>query len=166
MASNDIVSLILEDHKALKRLIKTLKNTDLEFEERKVAFDDFAPILVTHAKPEEETLYKFMKLSEELRTEAFEGEVEHTLADQLLEEIKRTQEEEVWSAKVKVLAELVEHHIEEEESDLLPEFKQASPLVEREQLGELFLMKKTELLEQGGEDAPHESEIQESPMQH
>lgn len=162
--TNDIVSLILEDHKALKRLIETLKDNELEFEERKVAFDDFAVILVSHAKPEEETLYNFMKGSEDLREDALEGEVEHILADQLLEEIKRTEDSELWSAKVKVLAELVEHHIKEEESDLLPHFKQNSPLVEREQLGELFLIEKTKLLEQGGEDSPKESE-QQKPQQ-
>lgn len=153
----DIVTLILEDHRALKRLIKILKNSELEFDQRQVAFDDFAPILVSHAKPEEETLYTYMKSNDELREAAFEGEVEHNIADQLIEEIKRTVDSEMWSARVKVLAELVEHHIEEEESDFLPDFKKNSPAIEREQLGELFLQMKTELLEKGGEDSPHES---------
>ncbi|AFY01928.1 hemerythrin domain-containing protein [Bdellovibrio bacteriovorus] len=159
MANADIVNLILEDHRPLKKLITILKNTDKDSSEREEAFAEFAPLLVTHAKPEEQVLYTYMKNNEELREEGFEGDVEHQLADQLLEEIMRTDDEDLWSARVKVLAELVEHHIEEEESELLPDFKKNSEPAERLAMGQQFLMLKTKLLEQGGTDAAHESDL-------
>lgn len=160
--SNDIVELILEDHKPLKELIRILKDDEQDFTERSEAMDEFAVALISHAKPEEEVLYEQLKKNKELRSEGYEGEVEHTLADQMVEEIRRTSDPDIWSAKVKVVAELVEHHIEEEESELLPDFKSQSDAQEREQLGDLFLQAKTALLEQGGVDSPSEVELNRS----
>ena len=154
----DIIQLILDDHKTLKRLIKVMKNTDKDISEREDAFEAFAPALITHAKPEEETMYTRMKSDEELREEGFEGDVEHALADQLLEEILRTEDEDLWSAKVKVLAELVEHHIEEEEDELLPDFRKHTEVEERVQLGAQFLKLKQKLERQGGKDTVDENE--------
>lgn len=156
---SDIVNMILEDHKPLKRLIAIMKDSDKDPSERAEAFAEFAPLLISHAKPEEQTLYAYMKKEEELREEGFEGDVEHQLADQMVEEIMRTDDADLWSARVKVLAELVEHHIEEEEEELLPDFKKNSEPAERMQLGQDFLMLKTKMLEQGGLESPHESEL-------
>ena len=156
---NDIVGLILEDHKRLKELIKIMKDTDKEETARQDAFAEFAPALICHAKPEEQTLYVYMKSKEDLRAEGFEGDVEHQLADQLVEEIMRTDDNDLWSARVKVLAELVEHHIEEEESELLPDFKKNSQSNERDVLGAKFIDLKTDLLAKGATDSPHENKL-------
>lgn len=160
-AEADILNMILEDHKPLKQLIKILKDDEKDLNQRKAAFEEFAILLVTHAKPEEQTLYVAMKKNEDLRAEALEGDVEHGLADQLVEEIKRTEnDDDLWSARVKVLAELVEHHIEEEEEELIPDYRKQSSPAERMQLGQVFLKLKTELLEQGGVDSPEEATLQ------
>lgn len=157
-SENDLIQLILEDHKALKTLIKTLKDSEVELSERQDAFEEFAPLLVTHAKPEEETLYVAMKQDEiDMREDGFEGDVEHAIADQLLEEIKRTDDEDLWSARVKVLAELVEHHIEEEEEEMLPDFRKETELEERVTLGEKFRQLKMKYEALGGKDTVRES---------
>ena len=148
----DIIEAILEDHKPLKQLIKVMKDSDNEIAERKAAFEEFAPMLIAHAKPEEETLYVFMKGVEDLREEGFEGDVEHQLADQLLEECKRTTDEELLGARIKVLAELVEHHIEEEEEELLPDFKKNSEEVDRMTLGNKFFELKASYLAAGDDN--------------
>lgn len=154
----DIINMILEDHKPLKNLIKILKNEDKDLNERKAAFEEFAILLTSHAKPEEQTIYVAMKKNEECRMYALEGDIEHGIADQLLEEIKRTEgDDDLWTARVKVLAELVEHHIEEEEEELLPVFRKASDVGHRINLGQQFLRLKTLLLQQGGEDSPKET---------
>lgn len=147
----DIIEVLLEDHKPLKNLIKTMKDSDIPFKERKAIFDEFAMTLIAHAKPEEEVLYAVMKEKESLREEAFEGDVEHGIADQLVEEIKRTTDEDVCGARIKVLAELVEHHIEEEEEELLPLFKKKSTTQERATLGNEFLRLKVNYLAEGEE---------------
>ena len=53
-------------------------------------------------------------------------------------------------------AELVEHHIKEEENDMLPEFRKESEPEERLSLGETYLSKWETLMNKGGEDAPSE----------
>src|SRR5437868_1921736 len=57
----DVIPMILEDHQPLKKLIKIMKNLDKDLSERQNAFEEFAPLLVTHAKPEEQTVYTFLK---------------------------------------------------------------------------------------------------------
>jgi hemerythrin superfamily protein len=151
----DVIDLILDDHRPLQKLIATLKS-EAEFENKFIAFQEFAPLLNLHAKPEEQTVYVRMKADEDTREEGFEGDVEHGLADQMVEEIKRTTDEDLFMAKVKVLAELVEHHIEEEEEELLPKFRKSTSLDERAQLAKAFMKAKEKLGEMDGEDAPSE----------
>lgn len=162
----DIVSLILEDHKSLKDLIKILKDPDRELSERRAAFEEFAPTLVAHAKPEELVLYAYMKNDEDMREEAFEGEVEHGLADQLVEECKRTDDDDLLGARIKVLGELVEHHIEEEEEELLPEFNASVELGERSRLGDEFLKLKVDYLAAGDDNVIPDPKAEEEGWSH
>lgn len=152
----DIFSLILHDHKPLWSLIETLKDEEASNEERVKAFDEFAQRLVNHAKSEELSLYKAMKAEKDFRMQGIEGDVEHGIADQLLEEIKRTEDEDVWTAKVKVLAELVEHHLEEEEEEQFPEVRAHFSQEERIKLGEVYRRLTAKFAEAGNEDAPSE----------
>jgi hemerythrin superfamily protein len=137
-AGADIIELILRDHKPLKALIKTMKSERATYRQKKAAFNEFAPTLIAHAKPEERTWYKNMKSQDDMKVEGLEGDVEHGLADQLCRELKRTKDNDMFEAKVKVLAELVEHHIEEEEEDMLPSFKRKSTKEERAKLGLIY----------------------------
>jgi len=157
----DIIDLILDDHKPLKKLIKILKS-DKSLAERRKAFSEFAPLLVRHAKPEEEVLYVEIKKDDKLRTEGFEGDVEHGLAEQMLDEANVTTDKDLWSARVKVLAELVEHHIQEEEGDLLPDYKKRSEKEDRIALGEQFLAAKENTLRDGSERVPHKTDDKNS----
>lgn len=158
--SPDILNIILEDHKPLKQLIKVMKNSEkYDMSEREAAFNEFAPLLICHAKSEEQVLYVYMKKDDELREEGFEGDVEHTLADQMVEEIKRTEDEDMWSAKVKVLAELVEHHIEEEEEEMFKDIRKNSEREERAAMAEQYVMLRSQYEAAGGEDTVKEKDL-------
>ncbi len=135
----DIIQVILKDHEPLKKLIKILKNSGRDISERRTALETFVPLLSVHAKTEEKVLYTYMKNNTDLREESFEGDVEHALADLMVEQTKVAVDEDLWSARVKVLAELVEHHIKEEESDMLPSFKKESTVQIRQDLGANYL---------------------------
>lgn len=75
-----------------------------------------------------------------------EGDVEHGLANQLIiDEIKITENKNLWSARVKVLAEMVEHHIEEEEEEMFPDVRKNSELEERAKLGTLYMQPKAQI---------------------
>lgn len=145
---SDIIELITHDHKELKRLIKILKDPDLNINDRRVAFKEFAPLFIVHSKPEEQSLYREIRQNKELRMEAIEGEIEHSIVEQLLTEAQNENDEDIWTAKVKVMAELIKHHIEEEETDVLPVFRKNTTESRRIELGNIFLqLKETVSLE-------------------
>jgi len=147
--TTDIVEILLEDHKPLKVLIKMMKDSKLKFKEKRDVFEEFAQTLMVHSKSEEETLYTALKKMDALREAGYEGDVEHRLADHLINEIKNTEDEVLCAARIKVLAELVEHHLKEEEEELLPDFKKNSESHEREILGDRFLQIKVNYLANG-----------------
>jgi hypothetical protein len=79
---------------------------------------------------------------EEMRVEGFEGETEHSIADRVAKEIKETEDEDQLRARIKVLAELVEHHIEEEEEDMIPDLRKDMDLDERVAIGQEYLRRR------------------------
>lgn len=146
----DIIDLIHEDHWPLKELVKVMKDTkQYDLEKRRDAFEDFAPMYIIHTKPEEQSLYSFMKDCEVLKHYAYKGSVEHQLVEHMLNEIIQTENEDLWSARVKILAEMVEHHIEEEEEEMFPELRKNSGLEERAKLGTLYMQLKTQFDAEG-----------------
>ncbi len=142
--TEDIIKLILRDHVPLKKLIETLKDGEIERSEKEGAFEQFVPLLVAHAKAEEKSLYVQMKKVKDLRVESFEGDTEHAIAENLIHEINATADDDKWNAKVKVLAELVEQHIEEEEEEMLEDVKKQMDLSMRKAVGDLYTELKTE----------------------
>jgi hypothetical protein len=139
-SATDITELMLAHHEPLKRLIKTMKSEEASLTEVRQAYKKFAPLLEAHAIPEQESLYVQMKeKSKEMRVEGFEGDTEHAMADLLTKEINRTSDDDAFRAKVKVLAESVEHHIEEEEDDMIPEIRKSFSAAELKQMGALYL---------------------------
>lgn len=155
--SEDIIELILADHQPLKNLIKTLKDTGKNLNQRKMALDEFAPLLINHAQAEERALYSFMERNKDLREESFEGEVEHELAELMLESISMEKNQDMWSAKTKVLAELVEHHLKEEEKVALPDVRENTTLGQRLEMGEKYIQFKS----QSELDSEYEGELRE-----
>ena len=142
--SEDIINLILRDHVPLKDLIQILKDSETEREQKQGAFEEFALLLTNHAKSEEQSLYVEMKEHKDLRVESFEGDTEHAIADQLVQEINATPDDDEWTAKVKVLAESVEHHIEEEEEEMLVEVEEKLDRKTRMAIGAEYIRLKKE----------------------
>ncbi len=136
LASDDVIDLILEDHKPLKKLLETLKDDSLERSEREASLEEFVPLLLQHAKAEQESLYVKMKGYEHLRMRAFAGETEHALAEELVQKLNATPDDDEWKAKLKVLAESVEHHIKVEEDEILPEVEREMDQMARKSIGD------------------------------
>lgn len=138
--ASDITELMLRDHKPLKRLIKTMKSEDAPLAEIRLAYVEFAPMLEAHAVPEQDSLYYWMTDAvQEMRVEGFEGFTEHSIADKLAREIMTISDNDDFRAKVKVLAELVEHHIREEEEDMIPDIRKDFELDERVEMGRDYI---------------------------
>lgn len=139
--SDDIASLILRDHEEIKRLILVLKSSKVDISKKRNAYKEFEGILSNHAKAEQESLYVHMKNEDELRIEGLEGDIEHALADQLMKEIDliKKSNDDSWMAKVKVLAELVDHHVKEEEKSVLRQVRNEFDIDTRIEIGKEYL---------------------------
>ena len=137
-----IVDAIIEDHKALKQLAKILKDEKEELSTKRLAFKLFRSLLKSHSDSEEDALYSISKHLRGLKTKTEEGFVEHDVANELLAKIKTPTARSNtthWKAQVQVLAELVEHHLEEEEDDLLPAIRKKVNLKVQIRAGQRFI---------------------------
>lgn len=138
-ATRDISELILRDHKPIKELILILKDPDASFEKKLPAFAEFEISLSAHAKAEEESLYIYLKGEDETHIEGLEGDTEHVIAAQLMREINESKrDEDIWMAKAKVLAELVDHHVKEEEKEVLKSVRKDFSTEVRSKIGEVY----------------------------
>src|SRR5690606_30150692 len=83
--------------------------------------------LEVHTEVEETHFYPPVReVSEELKELVDEGEQEHHVADVLLEELKGMEPgTDDWVAKITVLIENVEHHVDEEEEEMFPQTRNA-----------------------------------------
>lgn len=148
----DISALILHDHEIIKKLILVLKDSEVGISKKKAAYVQFEEALSTHAKAEEESLYVHMKRLEALIVKGHEGDVEHAIASQLMKEINslKDSDDDMWMAKVKVLAEVTDHHVKEEEKEVLKEARKEFDLEERVAIGKEYT--KLLALLRGGQD--------------
>lgn len=137
------VELLKEDHQKVKGLFKKFESASDDEEKEEIA--DLVDLeLRVHSMIEEEILYPAMRdISSEIVAEAFE---EHGVVEQLLDELATMDlSSDQFEAKFKVMQENVEHHIEEEEKEMLPK---ASKIPNYEQIGLKMIERKMQLMDE------------------
>lgn len=136
-----VTSAIKTDHEALRTFIKILKDADRPLPERRKAYAQFADLLHSHTVAEQTAVYKptHRLPGHEMHIKVAEGVVEHDLSEDLMKRIARTRDPLAWSAHCNVLAEIVEHHLKEEERDLLPMIDKIAPDPTKNKMLEQFL---------------------------
>ncbi len=80
----------------------------------------------------------------------------------LCEALDRIDDQDEFKADAKVLAELVEHHIEKEELQMLPEFSNMASIEERQLLGEAYLQLQQQIDDMGDDDSPSEPQPEDA----
>jgi hemerythrin superfamily protein len=145
MANQDAVALLKEDHRTVEELFAKFEKASGDDRKKKLA-DEICMELTIHAMIEEEIFYPACegKVEEDLLSEAY---VEHDGAKVLISEIEAgSPSDEYFDAKVKVLSEQIEHHVEEEEKRMEGLFSQARKAgVDMDALGEQLAARKEEL---------------------
>ena len=118
--------MLKEDHKTVKRLFREFERTDDDAKKRKLA-QQIVEELSVHAYIEEEVFYPEARARvPETEEQVLEGYEEHHVVKWLCAEIAAmTPDEERFDPKVSVLAEMVRHHVEEEEGDWFPKVRRA-----------------------------------------
>jgi hemerythrin superfamily protein len=117
------IQLLESDHKQVKGLFEKFRSAGERAYKTKqgIAEQVFAELQV-HTKIEEEIFYPAVRGQDgELADMIAESLEEHHVVDVLMEELQGLDpEEEAYEAKFTVLMENVDHHIEEEETELFP----------------------------------------------
>jgi hemerythrin superfamily protein len=142
----DLYALLKEDHQKVKSLLKELEDTTERAEKtRDRLIKEVEMELTVHSEAEEKYLYPRLQDISETKDLAYEAIEEHkvvkTLLTELVSEPKGTAE---WSAKLAVLKENVEHHIEEEEGPLFSKAKRVLSREDSEAIGEEVMAYKEE----------------------
>ena len=133
------ITMLKSDHATVKRLMRELNETgDRATKQREALVDQIERELKMHAQLEEEIFYPAFKAATR-GTEAedmfYEAAEEHHIVDMVLPALKAANpKSHEFKAKAKVLFDLLEHHIKEEETQM---FKEARDLFGEEQLREL-----------------------------
>lgn len=132
----NIFELLKQDHEKVAGLFEQLEPTTERAEKtRQELFARLKSELDLHAYLEETILYPVLKEVEETREIALEGVEEHRVVKRLLAELDSMPvTSEQWTAKLTVLQENVEHHVEEEEGEM---FKKARAALSSEQIEDL-----------------------------
>ena len=145
----DAITLLKKDHETVKTLLSRLTDTtERAVQTRKKLLQKIELELQVHTTIEERIFYPALKAagSKDESVLTAEAKEEHRAVDSLvLPDIKDTVPSSIeFSGRVKVLKELLEHHIEEEEKDMFPKAAKLLGKQELLQLGEeMEVMQKT-----------------------
>jgi hemerythrin superfamily protein len=140
------IELLKADHKKVAALFDQVKETESEQEHWKL-FEQIKTELEVHTHIEETVFYPRIQQSEDLKDMVLEAFEEHKQVKTLLREISGLAKgNEKLDAKLKVMGENVEHHVEEEETEMFPKVEKVLSKDELEELGaQLKAAKKAQL---------------------
>jgi hemerythrin superfamily protein len=134
----DAIQLLTADHNRVRGLFTRFKEAHEKDDTAtaEMLVTKMVEELTVHTEIEEKVFYPGIKgRSEELDEVVAEGFEEHKVAKTLLEEIKMLDSSaEEWTAKVQVLIESVEHHAEEEETEMFKLVRKATDSSAREEM--------------------------------
>ena len=143
--TQDAVALLKADHRTVEELFAKFEKASGDGRKQSIA-EEICKELTIHATIEEEIFYPACegKVDEADLKEAY---VEHDGAKVLIAEIEAGgPDDEYYDAKVKVLSEQIEHHVEEEEQRIEGIFSQARKAgLDMDALGKQMAARKAEL---------------------
>jgi arsenate reductase-like glutaredoxin family protein len=144
----DALSLLKEDHDKVKDMLEKLdQTTERAVKTREEVFTKLKSDLEVHETIEEELLYPALKEHAETKEIALEAWEEHHVVDVVMGEISETPfDDETWGAKLSVMKENLEHHIEEEEGELFEQARDVIGTDGLEELGRRMEARKKELM--------------------
>lgn len=145
----DAIKLLKDDHREVKKWFKDYEKLEDDAEKQKLA-QKICLALTVHTRVEEEIFYPATREAIEDDDLLDEAEVEHASAKDLIAQILSMKPgDDLYDAKVTVLGEYVEHHVEEEESEMFPECRDAD--LDLKELGARMAKRKAELMKEAGQ---------------
>ncbi|MFJ8648293.1 hemerythrin domain-containing protein [Streptomyces sp. NPDC093546] len=149
MQTGDVVELILQDHRRMEELFRTLRNVEAD---RAAALEEFAHLLIAHASAEEDKVYPALRRYKNVDDDDVEHSVhEHTEANEALLALLEVEDvtSQEWEDKLEQLVTAVNHHADEEERTLLNDARENVGDDRRAELGTAFREARAQYLEDG-----------------
>jgi len=147
-SSGDILSSLKKDHDEVKSMLESLQAASSAAERRSLV-KRIKAALVPHNKAEEKVVYGALLAmkDKEVQTDGHEGHLEHEIATKTLQRLEKmespTSPEHLATAKV--LKELVEHHIQEEEDSIWDDVREHFDEEQRQRMNAAFESAKTKI---------------------
>jgi hemerythrin superfamily protein len=142
----DAVELLKQQHREVEEMFERFeKMTDRAVVSKKKLADEICNALIMHTTIEEEIFYPATReASDETEDMVDEAVVEHASAKDLIAQIQEMDPgDDLYDAKVKVLGELVEHHVKEEEEEMFPKTRELK--LDMKALGEEMATRQQEI---------------------
>ena len=124
----DAIALLTEDHENVAQMFEQYEALgDRAHASKKKIATQICTELTKHAIAEEEIFYPAVRADGKDKEDLIdEATVEHGSAKELIAQILDMEPtEDLYDAKVKVLGELIEHHVKEEEEEMFPKAREA-----------------------------------------
>lgn len=139
----DPIELIKGDHRKVEALFKQFEQTEDKRMKLQLAKTICQEVTV-HALLEEELIYPLLR-GEEEEEMGEEGYTEHELVKYMISEVESLgARDKALEPKMKVLKELIEHHVKEEEGEMLPELEDNEEL---QGMKEQIMQRKSQLID-------------------
>lgn len=147
-ARQDAIALLTADHREVHEMFEQFEQLgDRARASKEKLKEKICKALIAHTTIEEEIFYPAVREQiEDGEDMVDEAVVEHAAAKDLIQQLQEMDpEDELFDAKVKVLGEQIDHHVEEEEKEMFPKVKKSG--LDLLALGQEMAMRKQELMD-------------------
>lgn len=128
VSKTDAIALLTADHKRVKKMFKQFDKMkeDGAAADKQALAQQICAELTLHAEVEEQIFYPATREAIDDDDMLNEAEVEHASAKDLIAQIESGDPSDpLWDAKVSVLGEYVDHHVQEEEEEMFRKARKA-----------------------------------------
>jgi len=127
MTVEDGVTLLMRDHRGAEDLFKAYEAAKADNRRKAAILAKLIAELRIHMQIEEEIFYPASRPFVDEQDTVNEAEVEHAAAKDLMCQLEAmSPDDDYYDAKVKVLQEMIDHHVEEEETEYFPEVRRSA----------------------------------------
>jgi hemerythrin-like domain-containing protein len=142
----NILSTLKKEHRKIKLLFEMIENTSGKKARQKI-FTRLRNSLDAHMIAEENVFYSRLQANENSRSQILEAFEEHHMAQIISDEIANLPaDDDSWLAKLAVFKEMIDHHVEEEESEVFAQAKKQFTPSELEAINREFEIRRDEFL--------------------
>ncbi len=149
-SKNEAIAQLTADHARVKKLFKQyerLAKADAPDKQKQELATMICTELTAHATAEEEIFYPAARAAIDKVELVDEADIEHASAKDLIAQIEGSSpSDDHYDARVKVLGEYIDHHVQEEQNEMFPKVRRAK--VDTVALGEQIAARKEEIKQQ------------------